>query len=80
MFAVSQLFINEKIPLAVQSSIGRVLVNGRDDRYRNGTERDRNGKKVLPFCTKRFPVFPGLFEWVQPEKYPFFTVYPGSIN
>ena len=80
MFAVSQLFINEKIPLAVQSSIGRVLVNGRDDRYRNGTERDGNGKKVSPFCTKRFPVFPGLFERVQPEKYPFFTVYPGSIN
>ena len=45
-------------------SIGRVFVYGRKKRYRNGTkrygngtERYGNGKNVLPFSSKRLPVF-----------------------
>ena len=39
-----------------QRSIGRFLVNGRKDRYRNGMERDGNGKSVWPDGYKRLPV------------------------
>ena len=38
-------------------SVGRVFGNGSKERYRNGTERYGNGKNVLPFSSKRLPVF-----------------------
>ena len=41
---------------AVSASVGRFLVNGRKDRYRNGTDRYGTGKNILPLSSKRLPI------------------------
>ena len=56
-------------------SIGRVFVDGRKERYRNGMERYGTGKNVSPFCYKRRPVFTDPFERVPTAKFPVFTVF-----